>query len=329
MANVTIKDVAEAAGVSISTVSRYIKDAQSINPISAVKVGQAIKNLNYVPSTFAQNLKRGHSNTIGVIVPDLTPYFSQVCVALNQFFYENKYLLIVCDTGYDAAKERFYLRSLLQQRVAGIVIASTEKNDIILSDYTKGFSNMVYCDRDTAHDTYESIGENTIQGAYELTNHVLKQGYRNIAFFYNAIQYKSNERRYESSMQALEDFGLSRKDVTICTDLVTHERIYRVVKDFLSLKKEKKAIISFNPVITEGVTMALNALDIKIGKDVEVAGFTLDDYTSKYRYKIPSYIQSPYDMGLKAGEVMLRLLQKQHHDNQEPKLYLLKNKLVF
>ena len=195
MKNVTIKDVAEVAGVSISTVSRYIKDAQSINSISAVKVGQAIKDLNFVPSTFAQNLKRGHSNTIGVIVPDLTPYFSQVCVALSQFFYQNKYLLIVCDTGYDAAKERFYLRSLLQQRVAGIVIASTEKNDIILSDYTSGFPNMVYFDRDTAHVEYDSIGEDTIEGATNLTLHMLNQGHRNLALFYNAIQYKSNQRR--------------------------------------------------------------------------------------------------------------------------------------
>ena len=328
MANVTIKDVAEAAGVSISTVSRYIKDAKSINPISAVKVGQAIKQLNYVPSTFAQNLKRGHSNTIGVIVPDLTPYFSQVCVALNQFFYENKYLLIVCDTGFDPAKERFYLRSLLQQRVAGIIIASTEKNDGILSDYTKGFPNMVYCDRDNVHEYYKSVGEDTIEGAYKLTKHMLEQNNKNVAFYYNPLQYKSNERRLESSMQAVKDLGLNEKDITVVTDLITHDRIYRAVKNFLNDAAEDKTIICFNPIITEGVTMALNALDAKIGKDVMLAGFTLDDYSSKYRYNIPRYIQSPYDMGLKAGEVLLKLLQKPNQAIQEPKLYLLKNEIV-
>ena len=68
MKKVTIKEVAEVSGVSISSVSRYIKDPNSINPIAAVKVAQAIKKLNYVPSSFAQNLRRGHSNTIGVLV---------------------------------------------------------------------------------------------------------------------------------------------------------------------------------------------------------------------------------------------------------------------
>lgn len=327
MDKVTIKDVAEVAGVSISTVSRYIKDHQSINPISAVKVGQAIKELNYVPSTFAQNLKRGHSNTIGVIVPALTPYFSSVCTAISEFFYQNKYLLMVCDTRYDAARERFYLRSLLQQRVSGILIASTEKNDIVLSDYTNSFSNMVYLDRDIAHQEYSSVGENTIVGAYNLTTHMLKCGFHSLAMLYNARHYKSNQRRYESSVQAVRDFGLDEKDMFVAPDLTTPDKIYSAVKDFISQQKKNSAIISYNPVITEGVTMALNALDIKIGEDIQLAGFTLDDYKSKYRYDIPRYIQNPYEIGLKAGEVMFRLLQKTKQSNQEPKLYLLEHNL--
>ena len=96
----------------------------------------------------------------------------------------------------------------------------------------------------------------------------------------------------------------------------------------MAQKGENKSIIAFNPVITEGVTMALNALNVKIGEDIELAGFTLEDYTSKYRYNIPRYIQSPYEMGLKAGQIMLKILQKPNMAKQEPKLYLLKNKLV-
>lgn len=329
MKNVTIKNVAALAGVSISSVSRYIKDPKSVRPIAAVKIGQAVKELNYVPSLFAQNLRRGHNNTIGVLVPDLTPYFSAACVALNQFFYENKYLLIVCDTGYDATKERFYLRSLMQQRVAGLIVASSEKNEEVFSEYTHSFTRVVLFDRDIHHKRYDSVGENNMECAYDLTKHILDNGYTDLALLFNATEYKNNVRRYESANRAITEAGLSVDDMFIATDLTSFDKIYRAIREFAGRSGGKKAIISYNPIITEGATMAMNALNIKVGEEIELSGFTIEDYQSKYRYNIPRVIQSPYSLGMKAGEIMLSQLNKTDYTNCCPKEYILKNKIVY
>ncbi len=329
MKNITIKHVAEEAGVSIATVSRYFKNPDSINPISAVRVAHAIKKMNYVPSLFAQNLKRGHSNTIGVLVPDLTPYFSKACVALTNFFFQNKYLLIICDTGYDASKERSYLRSLMQQRVAGLIAVSSGKNENILSEYTHSFTRIVFMDRDVPHERYDSVCENNAESARHLTRYMLEQGHTRLALLFSASEYQYTISRYESAMQAVEDFGFDKDNLFIAMDLTNPDRIFEAIKEFTMREGDRKAILAFNPIITEGATMALNALDIRIGEDVHLAGFTLDDYQSKYRYDIPRIIQRPYDLGLKAGEVMLRQLRKPDSSiRNEPKGYILKNELI-
>jgi LacI family transcriptional regulator len=327
--SITIKTVAEEAGVSIATVSRYFKDPESINPISAVRVAHAIKKMNYVPSLFAQSLKRGHSNTIGVLVPDLTPYFSKACVALTNFFFQNKYLLIICDTGYDASKERSYLRSLMQQRVAGLIVVSSEKNENILSEYTHQFTKIILLDRDIPHEQYDSVCENNAESAYQLTRHLLTKEPGQLALLFSATAYQYTIRRYESAMKAIEEAGFSKERLFIATDLTNPDRIYNAIKEFTAREGPQKAIISFNPIITEGATMALNALDIRIGEDVRLAGFTLDDYQSKYRYSIPRIVQRPYDLGMKAGEVMLRHLRRTDNSvKSEPKGYILKNELI-
>ena len=328
MKKATIKDVAEVAGVSISSVSRYINDPNSINPIAAVKVGEAIKQLNYVPSSFAQNLKRGHSNTIGVLVPDLTPFFSKACIALNRLFYENNYLLIICDTNYDIEKEQSYLRALIQQRVAGIVLSTSARNEDFLPAYTQESTHLVHFDRDTPHKYYDSVGENNIESSYNITKHVIEQGYDDIALFFDAVNCKNTIGRYDSSLKAIDNCGFNRKNLYVKNDTFETEKVFSAVKEFMGRNSKKKAIISFTPRITENVTIALNLYGYNIGEDVQLAGFTLEDYYTKYRLNIPRIVEQPYEMGLKTGEIMLRKIRKQQV-NQNPKSYVLQNKVVF
>lgn len=135
MKKVTIKDAAKASGVSGSSVSRYINNPGSINPIPAMNVAKAIRELGYIPNTYAQSLKKGHGNTIGVLVPGLGPFFSSVCTAFSDFFYQHHYLLFICNTGDEPEKERYYVNALLGQRVAGLLIAPSGRNSDFSARY--------------------------------------------------------------------------------------------------------------------------------------------------------------------------------------------------
>ena len=95
MGNVTIVDVAKAANVSTSSVSRYLANPKQINQIAAVRIAKAISDLNYIPNSSARNLKRGTTRVIGYIQPDITQeLFNQATKALNEIFFQNDYLLI-------------------------------------------------------------------------------------------------------------------------------------------------------------------------------------------------------------------------------------------
>lgn len=89
----TIKDVAALANVSPSSVSRYTSNSNSINQKNAFRIKKAIDELQYTPNPFARSLKSGHSNLIGVIIPAMNSYFSQLCRAISDFFYQHDYLV--------------------------------------------------------------------------------------------------------------------------------------------------------------------------------------------------------------------------------------------
>lgn len=322
----TIKDVAALAGVSISSVSRYIKDSASINSIAAVKVAEAIRELDYSPNLFAQNLRRGYNDTIGVIVPDLKPYFSKVCEALNQFFFQNDYLLFICDTNDDPAKERYFIRSLIQQRVAGLLIASSGKNNQFIQETAKGFKSVVQFDRYEPDITFDSVMENNVENAYILTKHMIEKGHRNFTLLYGATISVNTKYRTEGTIRALKEYGLDFEKMFVVNDNTNPDNVYQAIKSSSSKGKPLDAIIAFNPAITENAVMALNILNLQ--NKVELGGFSLGDFRDKFRYDIPCIVQNPYDMGMKAGEVMLKKIKKSSASTHA-KQYIIETKFVY
>ena len=90
---VTIREVAELAGVSISSVSRYLADPKSIQPLAAYNIKNAINELQYEPNMFARNLKRGQTQIVGLIVPHMEYFFGKICHVVSDYFFERKYYL--------------------------------------------------------------------------------------------------------------------------------------------------------------------------------------------------------------------------------------------
>ena len=125
-----------------------IRDSTSINPIASVAVQDAIKELNYVPNPFAQNLKRENNKVIAILLPDIShDFFAKVCRALEMLFYQNNYLVMICDTDDDPAKERFYIEEMLKNRAAGILIASCGGNSEYLNKVLAENDHIMLYDR--------------------------------------------------------------------------------------------------------------------------------------------------------------------------------------
>lgn len=138
MGNVTIKDVAKLAGVSIATVSRVINDNYYVSPEIKEKVLQAIEDLDYYPNYVARSLKSEKTNSIGFLVSDISnTYFTTMAKALEDVIHKKNYSLIVCSTEDKKEKELAYLKLLISKKVDGLILNTTGKNDELIAELSK------------------------------------------------------------------------------------------------------------------------------------------------------------------------------------------------
>ena len=322
----TIRDVAGRAEVSISSVSRYMRDPTSVNPIPALKIEKAIKELCYIPNTFAQTLKHGKGNTIGVVVPDLGPYFSRVCSALSDFFYQHKYLLYICETCDEAEREQYYINTLIGQQVSGLLVASSGRNQDYLETVAARFQNIVIFDRVEERLQLDTVCEDNIDNAYRLTKTMLDRGHKKFAMLFGMEYSVNTQYRRQGAMRALAEAGLSFDEQQVLVDGREASAVHEFLSSALKRSDRPTAAIAYNPLILEHALMSLNELEEDIPSSLDLAGFALHEFLSKYRYDIPCLLQSPYEMGIKAGDVMLRRLRR-GDEHVSPKRYPIEVKL--
>lgn len=326
MKRITVKDVASRAQVSISSVSRYINDPTSINPIPALKIGQAIKELGYIPNTYAQGLKRGNSKTIGVIVPGLGPFFSSVCTALNDFFYQQKYLLYICDTGENIDKERYYVNALLGQQVAGILIALSGRTSEFIAETSKRFPYIVMIDQFAEDCPVDSVYEESCDSSYQLTKYMIDKGHRHFILLFRTKLSTNTPHRLRGTEKALEEAGMDINEMDVHFDISTEEKLYESLRQDLSNTPIRTAVIGYSPLIMENAMIALNRLNKKVPVEIDLAGYVLNDFQSKFGIEVPCIIQNPYELGFCAGDVLLRRIRKTGN-TFTPRQYCIDNEL--
>lgn len=302
----TIKDVAKLAGVSVSSVSRYINNPDSVNPLTATDIETAIKELQYVPNLNAQNLRRGNNKTIGVIVPDLGPFFSKVCMALSDYFYKHQHLLYICNTDSSVEREMFYISTLLSQQITGLVIAPADLSLAYLKKINNQFSNLVMIEQSNIEIKAESVYEEDVESTYQLVKHLINAGHRRFQFFFRREATVGIQNRYAGTKRALEEAGMNIDEMQVFFGIQDRESIQQQISKNMEGNMCPTAIVGFAPQITENITIALRQLNYRIPEDVAVAGFVMEEYAMKYNQEIPCVIQRPYELGSVAGNLLMK-----------------------
>lgn len=294
----------------MSSVSRYLKDPASIKPVAAVAVQEAIKELNYVPNPYAQNLKKENSKIIAILVPDLShSFFAKVCRALEVIFYQHNYLVMICDTDDDPKKERFYVEEMLKHRVAGIMIASCGENVEYLKKLTQEHSNIVLFDRFVEGIKANGVYENNYEAGTQLAECMIGNGYRDFAILTGTRRSTNAMGRAQGVVEACEKAGISVEPSNIYTDVLDRAMVEQIVRELHSVPEKPKCVISCNPSITDSVVKTMYKLNLRIPEDLTLGGFTEDDPSETYPVPIFAMCQNPYQLGLQAGELMLRSLK--------------------
>lgn len=311
----TIKDIANLAKVSTTTVSKIINNKdQNISEATRKRVKDIMEEHNYIPSSVARGLVTKKTYTIGLVMPDITnPFFPELARGAEDKASELGYSLIICNTDGKVEKEKKYINMLAEKRVDGIIFTagSNPKQE---ESYLENLKiPIVLLDRNIDIESVNgSIFVDNKYGGYEAVDHLIKSGYKNIGHIMDSSS-KTAEERYMGYVEALQDYDMKVDEEMVAKGEYTVDFGYEGAKMLIEKNKEIDSIFCGNDLIAIGAIKYLKERGIEIPKQVGIVGFD-DIYISKYLDPELTTISQPnYKMGYKAVEIIEDIINNPNH----------------
>ncbi len=201
-----MKDVAERAGVSLTTVSRVLNGSTLVQPEYRERVLRAVAELEYRPNRLASNLRRQKAEMLGVVISDVAdPHFAQLTRAIEDAAYKQGYRVLLCNTDETLEKQSSYLEILLAERVSGVLISPVEPNDPHIGKLLDIGIPLIAIDRAVNDPRADTVLVNNYAGAQQATQHLIEQGHTRIALIGGAASVQTGAERaigYAQTMRA-------------------------------------------------------------------------------------------------------------------------------
>ncbi|MEQ1955878.1 LacI family DNA-binding transcriptional regulator [Mesorhizobium sp. CN2-181] len=272
---ITLRDVANRAGVSAMTVSRVINGRAGVDAETQRKVEDAIEALDYVPNRVARGLISQKTATLGLIVPDVVnPFFSPVVRGAETTARKAGYRLLLCNSEGDLRLEREYIDDLVSHRVEGLLIAPASDNSrhSVFPLLRRGFP-VVLIDRALPDLDCDLIVSDSATGARRLVEHLIAVGHREIAHVTDAEDTSTGRERLRGYRDALEAAGIPYRSEYVLRTTVDRIGGYRATQQVLSLDPLPTAIFAVNNMTVVGAMQALRERNMIVPKDMALACF--------------------------------------------------------
>jgi len=311
----TIKDIAKALGISVSTVSRALKDHPDISEKTRLMVKEMAEKLQYKPNALALSLRSNRSNTIGVIVPEIVHhFFSTVISGIEDYAYERGYNVMVCQSNELQEREAINAQALISHRVDGVLIsvAKTTQDFSHLHMFLNQGIPVVFFDRVCPEIYVDRVIIDDELGGFLVTEHLIKCGCRHIAHFtapQNLLIAQGRRAGYE---RALLQYNLPvRQEMIILCD--TYERALEKTGAFLAEHPETDGIFAVNDSTAIGAMQAIQKMGRKIPSDIAVAGFGDGPNALICTPTLTTVEQKGYEIGMESVELLIRKIEEKEN----------------
>jgi len=307
---VSLKDLAIELGVSVSTVSRALKNSPEISPGMKEKIKLLAKKRNYRPNPFAMSLLKNTPRIIGIIVPDIvTHYYSSIISGINDIARKNGYSTIITSSYEQYNLEKQCLEDLINIRVEGI-IACLSQETIEYSHFEALYEQnvpLVFFDRVSLTQKFSSVITNNIESAQEVTKHFLETGSKRIGFIGGANHLEIVKQRKHGYLQALREYKIPiEKELVFCKN-IGYESGYQGACQLLSLPNPPDAILGMTDSLAFGAMKAIREYNLRIPGDVALIGYTDEIHSNYVDPPLTAMTHQTYKM----GETTCKLLLKQ------------------
>lgn len=307
---VTLREVAQRAGVSVKTVSRVVNNVPYVSPPTRARVEKAIQELGYVPNAPARSLALQRTFTLGLVIPDISSAALSLLVeGVEAVCRESGYNLMLCTTGGDRNKEEELTRQLVRrQRVDGFVLLSDRLNvEFFFELYREGLP-FVAVGRELPTDDIPQVYVDNRAGVAAAATHLIKLGHKNIGYISCPIVTSTSVERLEGFETALRQHGLTY-DGRIYMDGKNHVEIGRAgMSLLLSRDPHPSAVCTFNDLIALGALQVVKEHGLKVPEDVALVGFDDIQAAAFVEPALTTVHQPLYEMGVTATGLLVRLL---------------------
>ena len=312
--NVRLKDIAAQAGVSVMTVSKVMRDAPDISAATKARIKVLAQRMGYVPDTMAQGLRTRTTKLLGLVISTATnPIFSRILLALEERAHELGYDLILAQHLLDVEREDRIIRRLLSRRVDGLFLSPVYR----LAPAAPAYEEIRIRETPTiilGHPApfcagFASVETEDLRASMAVTQHLLDQGHRRIAFFAGPAASPAAQERLEGYRRALREANIEPDDRLVFVAGNSIEDGQKTALQMLNEDAHPTAIQGFNDLVAIGAANVLLNQGLKIPQDISVTGFGNTLLSEHFRVALTTVRQPKFRLGVAAMEMMQKLLR--------------------
>jgi LacI family transcriptional regulator len=306
-----IKDVAAAAGVSVTTVSHILNEVEGkrINAETRQRVLETVRQLGYAPNGLARGLRLKRSSTIGFVSDRIatTPFAGQIILGAQEEAAKHDLLLLMLNTGGDPELERREIELLLQRQVDGVLYASMYHRVVQVPEQLRSVPTVLL-DARTDNPAVPSVVPDEVQGGFTAVHELLRHGHRRIGFLNNVDDIPATHGRLAGYRRALSEAGVAFDPRLVVTETSDAAGGYRAALTLLQRAERPTALFCFADRMAMGAYRAAAELGLSIPADLSVIGFDNQELICDGIFPGLTTVALPhYDMGARAVAQLLAL----------------------
>ncbi|MDO3676831.1 LacI family DNA-binding transcriptional regulator [Paenibacillus ehimensis] len=317
----SIKDVAEKAGVSKSTVSHVINKTRYVAPETVQKVLQTMEELNYYPSQVASSMRSKKSKTIGFVFPllELEPFSMILVQGMERVLNDNGYNMVLCNSRRDLKKEKEMIQMLNSRLIDGLIISPSSSERGYYKGLIKDTYPTVFVDAKAHGDFADTITSDIYRGTNEAVSYLIEKGHTRIGLIKSNFDVTPNYEKTKGYRDALTAHHMAIDESIIKSAQATIENGYQLCKELVE-QSNITALLIANYVMMIGAIKYLQEAEISIPDQMAVVGVEEYEWMQILKPQISVIKQFPYQLGETAAKVILERIQNPGMERKDYRL---------
>ncbi|MEC3881537.1 LacI family DNA-binding transcriptional regulator [Parapedobacter sp. 10938] len=321
MPNITLRDIAKTLGLSVSTVSKALRDSYEISEATKKRVVDFAQSNNYFPNRMAKSLKEGKSGSIGVVVCSIDNSFvSRMLDGIDGTCVASGYDIIIMQSKESLLQEQACLKQLVARGVEGVLISpSAESVDMShIDQLASAGMPVVFFDRISERPNTHQVGIDNREGAFLATQHLIDNGYRRIAMLNIGPDIYFADQRGAGYREALVANGIDYRTeyVRLCapTDRETLKAsVAANIRSFFAMHDQPEALFTTTDQLSTHSLSALHELGYRIPTDLALIGFSNTEFAGMLTPPLSTVYQPAFEIGSQAADMLVDLIERKEH----------------